>query len=249
MRKLWIAVLIMSAAPLWAQSVLATNAWTAAFAEAAGVEGTIQLAPSEMTHPPEYELRPSDVKKVRDADVLVFAGYEVLMKTVMGELGASKEKMVQIITSYNPEQMESSLKLIAQKAGDSGAVEAFMKEYNAELENIRGKLKSKGLQGADILVHFHQKPLAEALGFKILGVFGPGPLKASDIARFGSMNPVLILDNGHNPQAAPLAELSGAPVAELVNFPGGTGAGGKIPSDLKGVASYNGERILELKLK
>ena len=243
MRKLIFVLLILSAAaPLWAQNVLATNAWTAAFAEAAGVKSVSQLAPSEMTHPPEYELRPSDVRKVRDADVLVFAGYEVLMKTVMGELGASEEKMVKIMTSYNPVVLEKSLMLIAGKAGDPAAVKAFMEEYRSELESLRGKLKSRGLFGAEILVHFHQKPLAEALGFKVLGVFGPGPLKASEIAKFGSMKPVLILDNGHNPQAAPLAELSGAPVAELVNFPGG-----KIPSDLKGVAAYNGDRILELK--
>ena len=241
-------MILFAALPLWAQDVLATNAWTAAFASAAGVEDVSQLAPSEMTHPPEYELRPSDVRKVRDADVLVFAGYEVLMKTVLGELGASEDKMVKIMTSYHPVPMEKSLKAIAAKVGDPAAAAAFMKDYRAALEKIRGELKGKGLLGAEILVHFHQKPLAEALGFKILGVFGPAPLKASDIAKFGSMKPVLILDNYHNPMAAPLAELSAAPVAELANFPAGTDNKGRtVPSDLKGVAEYNGDRILEMR--
>lgn len=249
MKKLSIGFLILLAAsPLWAQSVLATNAWTAAFASAAGAGSVSQLAPSEMSHPPEYELRPSDVRKVRDADVLVFAGYEVLMKTVMSELGAAEEKMVKIMTSYHPAAMERSLNAIAAKAGDPAAAAAYMTDYRAALESIRDRLKSEGLFGAEILVHFHQKPLAEALGFNILGVFGPAPLKASDLGKFGGMAPKLILDNCHNPLAAPLAELSGAPVVELANFPGGTdGDGKRIPSDLKGVALYNGERILDLK--
>jgi zinc transport system substrate-binding protein len=170
------------------------------------------------------------------------------MKTVMGELGASEDKMVKIMTSYHPAMMEKSLNAIAAKAGDPAAAAAYMKDYRAALEKIRGELKSAGLFGSEILVHFHQKPLAEALGFKILGVFGPAPLKASDIAKFGAMEPALILDNFHNPLAAPLAELSGAPVAELANFPGGSdGDGKRIPSDLKGVAEYNGGRILNLK--
>ncbi len=45
--------------------VVATTPWTAAFALAAGVENVRVLAPYEMQHPPEYELRASDVVRVQ----------------------------------------------------------------------------------------------------------------------------------------------------------------------------------------
>ncbi len=61
--------------------ITASNSWTKAFAEMAGVNAH-QIASSNMTHPPEYELKPSDVKKIKNADLLIFAGYEVMMKTV-----------------------------------------------------------------------------------------------------------------------------------------------------------------------
>ena len=74
-------VVLISVFSIHAESgitILATNSWTAAFAKMAGVDsaGMIiqQLAPADMEHPPEYELKPSDVKIIRDADLLIYAG-------------------------------------------------------------------------------------------------------------------------------------------------------------------------------
>ncbi len=229
---------------LFSDTVLATNAWTAAFAAAAGVQDVLQLAPSNMLHPPEYELRPSDVKKLSDADLVIYAGYENMMKTITARLGKGNEALLKITTSYDPQILGASVMKIAGKAGDPARARAWLAGYDKALDEIRRCLKDKKLYGAPVLVHFHQKALARALGFQILGGFGPAPLKASEIGKLGKMKPVLILDNGHNPMASPLEELCGIKALELVNFPGGTDHSGKaVPSSLKGVLKRNGALI------
>ena len=63
-------------------TVIATNGWTAAFAKLAGVEDPEVLAPYEMKHPPEYELSLAELRRVAQADYIVFAGYEAMMTRI-----------------------------------------------------------------------------------------------------------------------------------------------------------------------
>jgi hypothetical protein len=225
-------------------NILATNAWTAAFVEMAG-GGVDQLAPSSMEHPPEYELKPSDVKKVRDADILVFAGYEVLMKTVFESFNKPEEQMVKIMTSYSPVMLEKSVMAIAEKLGTVPEARRNIADYKTAISGARAALKAAGLYGVPVLVQFHQKPLAMALGFEILGVFGPQPLEVRQIAELGKTEPVLIIDNAHNPMAAPLEEILGIKAVELVNFPGFLNEDGTTtPATLPGVMKSNVNKLL-----
>ena len=228
-----------------ADDVLATNSWTAAFVEMSGGEA-VQLAPSSMTHPPEYELKPSDVKKVRDADYLVYAGYEVLMKTVFYSFGKPEETLIKIFTSYSPEVLEKSVLLIAERLGTTAEAELRIAEYNDRISAARGQLKAAGLFGQPVLVHFHQKPLADALGFEIKGVFGPQPLEVKQIAEMAKADVTLIFDNAHNPMAAPLEEILAIDAVELVNFPGfPLEDGSTVPETLTEVMEYNVNKMLQ----
>ena len=248
----FIILIFAGVCPLSAESgmrVLATNSWTAAFVRMAGAEtvgcSIEQLAPADMVHPPEYELIPSDVKRVRDADFLVFAGYEVLMKTVFDSFKKPEEQMVKITTGYAPSVVEKSVLCIAEKLGTLSTAERNLAEYNSEIAAARNKLKAAGLYGAPVLVHFHQKPLAQTLGFEILGVFGPQPLEVHQIAELGRMKPALIIDNAHNPTSAPLEEIIGMEAVELINFPGFPNKDGTVsPNSLTKVMKTNIERLL-----
>ena len=201
-------LLVLSVGPLAADEsmTIATNSWTAAFVEMAGGSAEY-LAPAEMVHPPEYELKPSDVRKVRDADLLVYAGYEVLMKTVFDSFDKPEAQLVQIMTSYSPVMLEKSVLAIAEKLGTVDIAMQNITVYKQGIATAREELKDSGLFNVPVIVHFHQKPLAEALGFEILGVFGPQPFEVRQIAEFGKMKPSLIIDNAHNPMAAPLVEI------------------------------------------
>lgn len=225
--------------------VLATNSWTAAFVKMAGGEAE-QLAPSSMTHPPEYELKPSDVQKIRDADLLVYAGYEVLMKTVFDRFDKSEDQLIKINTSYSPVILERSVLAIAEKLGTVDIAKRNISEYKKEIVSARKRLKAARLLGASVIVHFHQKPLAEILGFKILGVYGPQPFEVKQIRKFGKMKPKLIIDNAHNPMADPLERILKLDAIELVNFPEFPNPDGTVtPDTLTGVLKYNVERLLK----
>lgn len=228
--------------PLSAESgikIVTTNSWTAAFVSASG-SGSEQIASSEMQHPPEYELKPSDVIKIRDAGLLVYAGYEVMMKTVFESLKKPENQLLRIETGYTPEIVEKSVNAIAEKTGNSDTGKKFIASYKNDFASAVEELKKSGLYGAPVLVQFHFRQLAEALGFEILAVFGPAPLGVSQIAEFGRLKPALIIDNAHNPLASPLAEITGARITELVNFPGFTDKDGTVtPDSLKGMLSYN----------
>ncbi len=232
---------------LLSQEVLATNSWTAAFARAAGVESISQLAPSNMLHPPEYELKASDVKKIREAALLIYAGYEVLMKTVFDSFDKDEGTMLKIVTSYNPKLVRRAVMTIGQKAGNPAKAAAFADAYDVRMAAAVSRLKDKGHYGKSVLVHFHQQALIRALGFNVLAVFGPAPLTAGDLRALGKQAPDLIVDNGHNPMAGPIAEITGAPVIALVNFPGGSDeAGNPVPATLDGVLSYNTDRLFSI---
>ncbi|MDC7226770.1 MAG: zinc ABC transporter substrate-binding protein [Spirochaetales bacterium] len=249
---IFLILILIAVYPLSADEkieVLATNSWTAAYvkmATAGSADYTVeQLAPSSMEHPPEYELKPSDVKNVRDADLLVYAGYEVLMKTVFDSFRKPEDKMVKIMTSYAPTVLEQSVLAIAQKLGTVSLAEENISEYKREIAYSRQRLKDSGLFGKPVLVHFHQQPLVQALGFEILGVFGPQPLEVRQIAELGRTEPFLIIDNAHNPMAAPLVEITGANLVELINFPGfPLQNGDPAPDTLSGVVRFNAEKLL-----
>lgn len=225
--------------------IVATNSWTAAFAKMAGLDAEV-LAPSDMTHPPEYELRPSDLKKIKNADFLIFGGYEVMMSTVFESLDKESEQMVQVTTSYDPDTVEASVLAIAKKAGTVDVAKRNIAAYRAAITKGQQELKDAGLSGKTVIVNFHQKPLAEALGFKVLGVFGPQPLSAKQIGELGKTSPSMIIDNVHNPIAAPLEEILKLDAVVLVNFPGYTDERGKQwPGTLQGVAEENIKILLE----
>lgn len=247
---IWAAVLVLcfTVQPLFAEGglrVLATNSWTAAYAKAAGVEDVEVLAPSDMVHPPEYELLPTDVKKVNEADLLIYAGYEVLMKSVFESFDKPEEELVKIQTGFDPELIRVAVMTIAGRTGTCSAALESLEEIDGFFESTRAALRDRGLYGAPVLVHFHQQLLAEALGFEILGIFGPMPMEVGQLRKLGGLDPRFIIDNAHNPIAAPLTEITGAPAAELINFPGlyNRGESGDSMS-LIGVLKYNRSQLL-----
>ena len=225
--------------------ITATNSWTKAFAAMAGVDAE-QIASSNMTHPPEYELKPSDVKKIKDADILIFAGYEVMMKTVFKSFKKPEDELVKIKTGYTPVIIDESVRKIAEKTGTIKTAEKNIEEYKKAFKTAVDDLKKKGLYGKPVIVQFHHKDLIQALGFKILAAAGPAPLEAGEIAELAKMKPALIIDNAHNPVLKPLAEISGVKKLELVNFPGFPLDDGTVcPESLKGILEYNTGLLLK----
>ncbi|MFP4329603.1 MAG: metal ABC transporter solute-binding protein, Zn/Mn family [Alkalispirochaetaceae bacterium] len=203
------------------QRVLATTPWTAAFARVAGAEEVELLAPYEMRHPPEYELRGTDLRRVEQADLVVYAGYEMMMERLRRALGEANVSSVQITTVHTMETIEESVMKIAAGLGTEEAARRNLAELRDFFDAWRREIREYGLHEAPVVVHGFQAELMGDLGVNIVGSFGPGPLEAQQIVRLSRSGAGVVIDNWHNEVAQPLKEtLPGVPVASFLNFPG-----------------------------
>jgi len=201
------------------KSYLASNTWTAAFAELGGLDNVYNLAPANLVHPPEYELTPSDIQKLSQCHLFIYAGYEVMMKT-LGDSTISQEKMVQITTTNDLETVQMMADKIAKIANTEEVSTERVAQYKKVIEEGRAMVKKLGLDTLSVYCNFHQKDIAEDLGLHVQGVFGPGPITPVQIKEVAKNNYDLIIDNIHNPLSSPLAEIS--PKSKVVswrNFP------------------------------
>ena len=215
--------------------IIATNGWTAAFAQLAGAENMEVLAPYDMKHPPEYEISLAELQKVSRADFLVFAGYEAMMKRIKESMGdSSSVTLIRIQTVNSYPVIAESVRKIAGELGTGEVAEANLAELKSFLDEWKQELASEDLL-KNIIVHFHQQGPAKSLGLEPALVFGPAPASLSQIRDVLGIKPELVIDNFHNPQAAPFLEQTPSPaVVQWINFPG---TGGTL--SLLDVMKYN----------
>jgi zinc transport system substrate-binding protein len=222
-RLLFVALAALAAVGSFADTprVVVTTGWVAAFVRTAGYTGPIRvLAPLELQHPPEYELKPSDITAVAQADFVVYAGYEVMVSRLRDAAGGGKAKVLQIATDHSLKTIQASVRAIAEALGTTAAAAENLRAVEAFYESWRKELAAAGLAGAPILAHAMQRPLLAELGFTIVGVFGPGPLEAAGIRDLSAAGTSLVADNVHGPVGQPLREtVKGIRYAALVNFP------------------------------
>ena len=201
--------------------VVATNSWTAAFAAAAGAKDVVTLAPADLRHPAEYELKPSDVALLTGAGLILTTGFEVMAKRLAEAAGSRRMRVLRIDADYSLETMRTSILTIAEALGTQDQARAAIADLESFLSSWKQELREDGLYRAPIVVHVFQQPLMAELGFTIKGVFGPAPLEAAQIAKLSAERVTYIVDNWHNEVASPLREtMPPARYASLINFPG-----------------------------
>ena len=113
--------------------VVATNTWTAALVTAAGAAQVVTLAPGDLRHPAEYELRPSDVMLLKGADLIVYTGFEAMAKKLASAASDGGIKMLQVDADYSLVTMRKSIVAIAAVLG----TEAKARKSVADLERHR----------------------------------------------------------------------------------------------------------------
>jgi hypothetical protein len=201
--------------------VIATTSWTAAYALAAGATNVSVLAPYDMVHPSEYELRPGDISRLSKANLIVYAGYEVMVDQIKSGLKIPEGKMLKISTSYNYAEIEESVLQIAIRLGTEQIAKKNLDEIKHLLLNGRIDIQKRGLDKEKILVHFFQESFARELGINPTMIFGPAPPEPKEILEMAQTKAVLILDNIHNPVGGAAKDiLQNADYKLLLNFPG-----------------------------
>ena len=221
--------------------VVATSSWTAAYAEAAGAKNIIILAPFEMEHPSEYELRPSDIPKLMNAKVIIYAGYEVMAERLKKGLDIPEEKLLLVSTDYLYETIEKSVLNIASKLGTENIARKNLADIRKVFDEGRIAVEEKSMSGQPVIVHRFQASLVKELGLVPVITFGPSAPEATEIANVSKTQASLITDNIHNPVGQPLKEvLPNARYEQLLNFPGLKGT-----KSLTDVIRYNVSLIVK----
>lgn len=203
--------------------VVASTAWTAAIAQAAGADVTAVLAPWELRHPPERDFRPSDIAHVVAADYLVWAGYEQFIRQLMDAADIPADKVVHVQTANNPGHLVPLTRELARRWGTEDRQARWEEHFLEEVARVEAAAAAKGTDRIRVVSSGHLKPFLDWLGYDVVATFGFDELTPVRIHELAGLEPHLVVDVWHNPAGEPLAEAAGVPYVQLINFPGRDG--------------------------
>jgi len=222
MKNRLIALLILLFLPCQAAAspvVVAATGWAAAFARAAGAEDVLVIAPENLQHPPDYDPKPSDLMRLRDADFIVLGGFEGFAQRLRDSAGG-KARMVEVRLHNSPEVIREEVLRLGEMFGTRDRAEAFLKDFERECDALRTEVRQAFKDsGRRAVAQKFMAMWADFAGLELLGTYGPGVLQPGDLLRLSTLKPDLVLDNAHMPAGEPVAEAAGAGRVSLINFP------------------------------
>lgn len=217
--------------------VVASTSLSGAIAKAAGAKEVRILTPSEIKHPPEYDLKPSDLVKFEGADVVVYAGYE---KMVSKLIETSKNKnliSIQIDTTTSPENLIEQARRISKILKTEKEEQKWEKEFIEKLKTLKQRVLEFSEKRA--VVHKFAQPFSRWIGLQIVQVISPGELTPRVIADAISKKPDIVIDIAHFPIAKVISENAGCRYIQIINFPGIEGT-----QTLEDIFEYNVKQLL-----
>lgn len=201
-------------------NVVCSTSWVAAIAELAGIDDVKTIAPSNLKHPPEFEITAEDIVNVIQADLILHAGYEKMVKVMTASSDISQDKMQKVKTTNTLWNLENMVNLLSKKANTEDIANKRFSNYKKMIEKARQEIIEKKLNTIEIYVHKDQAELAKDLGLNVKAIFGSGPLSADEIALAAKEEFAIVIDNYHNPVADPIKSVS--PDTKIIvwrNFP------------------------------
>lgn len=219
--------------------VLASTSWLGAMATAAGAENVRILAPLDLRHPPEYELKPSDLVAAGKADIIIYAGWEQFAEKLADTAGSAGVRTITVRTSNDPAEFKAEAAKIARALGTEEKLEKWWGAFLPFAEDLREKVMAL-YPDRRAVVNRMQTPYVAWMGFEIIGEFGPAEPSPAVILELAQMRPALVLDNYHGPSGWPIAEAVNAAYAELLNFPGKDGT-----LTIEDVFRYNADTLIK----
>jgi hypothetical protein len=212
-------------------------------ATAAGAENVRILAPLDLRHPPEYELKPSDLEAAGKADIIIYAGWEQFAKKLADTAGSAGVRTITVQTSNDPAKFKAEAEKIAQALGTEDKLEAWWSAFLPFAEDLRERVVA-AYPDKRVVVNRMQTPFVAWLGFEVIGEFGPAEPSPAVILDLARLRPALVLDNYHGPSGQPIAEAVNAVYVELLNFPGKDGT-----LTIEDVFRYNADVLIKAAAK
>lgn len=198
--------------------VIASTSLAGAISRAAGAKEIRVLTPAEMKHPPEYEVKPSDLMKLQGAAVAVYGGYEKMVPRLIEAAGNNNILPVPINTKTSPDNLLEQARRIAKVLGTEQEEQAWESRFQAKLKELRQRLAP--FSGMRAVVHMHAEPFARFADLNIVKIVMGGELTPKTIAESIAAGPQLVLDILHLPLAKVISENAKCPYVQIINFPG-----------------------------
>ena len=228
------AALVGAAEPV----VAASTSLTGALATAAGAREVRILAPVDIKHAPEYDLKPSDLQKLEGAQAVIYAGYERMVSKLV-ETSRNKNMLaIQVNTETSPDNLVAQARKIAVSLKTEKEAAAWENTFRERLKALKAALSS--VSGRRAVVHFHAQPFARWAGLSVVQVVRPGELTPKVIADAIAQKPDVVIDILHSPVAKTIADNAQTKYVQVINFPG---AGNTVTLD--DLFEYNAKELLK----
>ena len=230
-------LLALFCTPVQAQTVVASTSLTGAIAKAAGASEVRILTPADAKHPPEYELRPSDLLKLEGASVVIYAGYERMVSRLVESSKSKNLIAIQVNTAMVPDNIIVQTKKVAEVLHTEKQQQVWEKSFLEKLSGLKTRLAP--FAGKSAVVHLQGQAFARWAGLTVVQVVNPGELSAKAVAEAVAKKPDIVVDILHFPAARMIADNAKCRYASLINFPG---VGGTVTLD--DVFEYNTTQII-----
>lgn len=235
----WTLVLIFSPLASAQEAVVASTSLAGAIAKAAGAKGVRVIVSSEMRHPPEYDLKPSDLLKFEGAKVVIYGGYERMVSKLMETSKNRNILALQINTETSPENLISQARKISEVLRTEREERAWEEEFLGKLKELQKKISP--FLGKRAVVHRFAQPFARWAGLDIVQIVSPGELTPKVIGDAVAKNPELVVDIYHVPVAQVIAENVRCKYVQVINFPGVENT-----QTLEEIFEYNSKELLKI---
>ncbi len=177
--------------------------------------------------PAHYDIKPSDVEKVREADVIICHGFEPWVDELVKSSGKNIT-VIKIPGPWNsPDLLRDKYVRIAselEKLGYHVELERCLKAINETESYLKRFAKEHGFVGTPVVCMQWQKGFVEFLGFKILATYPPPEMisakKYEEVIQKGKGSK-LVIDNlqSGTELGEKIAKELGAVEVAISNFP------------------------------
>lgn len=199
--------------------VVATTTWEAGFAKAAGATDVTVIVPQSVMHAPDYDPKPSDLAAVGKADFVLYAPFEGFAKKITDAAG-SNAKTVEVALDNSRDKVKAEVARLGELFGTKDAAAKWTASFDTEYAKLAEQVKAAwpGGQQPKVVAQAFVGYAADLAGAQVLGVYGPEPITASQVADLSGKTPQFVFENTHMSTGTVLAD-SPAKQVMIVNYP------------------------------
>lgn len=154
--------------------MVATTVWEAALAKAAGAKNVTSIVPAAIRHAPDYDVKPSDLAKVAEADHVLYSSFEPFAYRIK-EAAGSKAQMTELNLDNSPSKTTANVTRLGKAFGTEKAAARWNATFGKEWESLHQKVKASwpGGKAPAVTAQMFTTWAAELAGADMVGTYGP----------------------------------------------------------------------------